>query len=53
MSSIQKLSFDVLVVGGGIAGIESAINIANNGYKVLMVEKDLTIGGKMVMLSKV
>ena len=53
MSSTQKLSFDVLVIGGGIAGIESAINIANNDYKVLLVEKDLTIGGKMIMLSKV
>jgi len=49
----EKLSFDVLVIGGGIAGIESAINLANNGLKVLLVEKDLTIGGKMIMLSKV
>lgn len=53
MHSIEKLSFDVLIIGGGIAGIESAINIANTGYSVLLVEKDLTIGGKMIMLSKV
>lgn len=53
MPLIEKLSFDVLIIGGGIAGIESAINIANSGYQVLLVEKDLTIGGKMIMLSKV
>jgi heterodisulfide reductase subunit A len=43
----------VLVIGGGIAGGEAALNMANNGYKVLIVEKDLSIGGKMIMLSKV
>ncbi len=53
MPSLKKLSFDALVIGGGIAGIESALNIANNGFKVLLVEKDLTIGGKMILLSKV
>ena len=53
MPSTEKLSYDALVIGGGIAGIEAAINIADNGYKVLLVEKDLTIGGKMIMLSKV
>lgn len=53
MASVQKLSFDAIVIGGGIAGVESAINIANSDYKVLMVEKDFTIGGKMIMLSKV
>lgn len=46
-------SFDALVVGGGIAGGEAALNLANNGYKVLLVEKDLSIGGKMILLSKV
>ncbi len=53
MSAIVKLSFDAMVVGGGIAGIEAAINLGNNGLKVLLVEKDLTLGGKMIMLSKV
>jgi heterodisulfide reductase subunit A2 len=45
--------YDALVIGGGIAGGEAAINLANNGFKVLLVEKDLSIGGKMILLSKV
>ena len=44
---------NALVVGGGIAGGEAALNLANNGFKVLIVEKDLSIGGKMILLSKV
>jgi len=49
----EKLFFDAVVVGGGIAGVEAAINIGNNNLKVLLVEKDLTLGGKMILLSKV
>jgi len=45
--------YDVLVIGGGIAGEESALNLAYLGYKIIMVEKDLSIGGKMIHLSKV
>jgi heterodisulfide reductase subunit A-like polyferredoxin len=45
--------YDVLVVGGGIAGMESALNLGDMGYKVLLVEKEASIGGKMVLLSKV
>lgn len=45
--------FDVLVVGGGVAGQETSLNLAGMGYKILMVEKDLSIGGKMIQLSKV
>ncbi len=43
----------MLVIGGGIAGEESALNLANAGYKIILVEKDLSIGGKMIHLSKV
>jgi heterodisulfide reductase subunit A len=50
---IINASFDALVIGGGIAGGEAALNLANNGFKVLLVEKDLSIGGKMILLSKV
>jgi heterodisulfide reductase subunit A2 len=50
---IINASYDALVIGGGIAGGEAALNLANNGFKVLLVEKDLSIGGKMILLSKV
>jgi heterodisulfide reductase subunit A len=50
---VITLSFDALVIGGGIAGGEAALNLANNGFNVLIVEKDLSIGGKMILLSKV
>ena len=50
---IKEASYDVLVIGGGIAGGEAALNLANNGFRVLIIEKDLSIGGKMILLSKV
>lgn len=49
----ENMEYDVLVVGGGIAGQEAALNMGNLGYRVLLVEKDLSIGGKMLQLSKV
>jgi heterodisulfide reductase subunit A len=49
----KTLNYDVVVIGGGIAGQESALNLANSGCRVLLVEKDLSIGGKMIHLSKV
>ena len=49
----QSNKYDALVIGGGIAGSEAALNLANIGYKVILVEKDLSIGGKMIHLSKV
>jgi heterodisulfide reductase subunit A len=41
-----------LVIGGGIAGIQAALDIANCGHKVIMVEKDPSIGGHMSQLSE-
>jgi heterodisulfide reductase subunit A len=41
-----------LVVGGGIAGIQAALDIADAGYKVYLVEREPTIGGKMAQLDK-
>jgi len=47
------MNYDVLVIGGGIAGMESSLTLGDMGYKVLLVEKEASIGGKMVLLSKV
>jgi len=49
----NNIEYDALVIGGGIAGQEASLNLANNGFKVLLVEKDLSLGGKMIQLSKV
>jgi heterodisulfide reductase subunit A len=43
---------DVLIVGGGIAGIQAALDLADAGFQVTLVEREPAIGGKMVMLSK-
>ncbi len=47
------MDYDVLVVGSGIGGMESAIKLGDMGYKVLVVEKEASVGGKMILLSKV
>ncbi len=47
------MKYDVLVVGGGIAGMESALTLGDMGFKALLVEKEPSIGGKMILLSKV
>ena len=49
----EEKKYDVMVIGGGIAGQEAALSLANMDYKVLLVEKGLSIGGKMIQLSKV
>jgi len=41
-----------LIIGGGIAGIQAALDIADNGYEVILVEKNASIGGKMAQLDK-
>jgi heterodisulfide reductase subunit A len=41
-----------LVVGGGIAGIQAALSIADSGYQVYLVEKEPSIGGHMAQLDK-
>jgi heterodisulfide reductase subunit A-like polyferredoxin len=45
--------YDVLVVGAGIGGMESALKLGDMGYKVLLVEKEASVGGKIILLSKV
>jgi len=48
----KKLTGAVLVQGGGIAGIQAAIDLANSGFKVYLVERDAAIGGMMAHLDK-
>jgi heterodisulfide reductase subunit A len=49
----QDRNYDALVIGGGIAGQEAALSLADMDHKVLLVERGLSIGGKMIQLSKV
>lgn len=42
-----------LVIGAGIAGMNSALDLANGGIPVYLVEKEATIGGKMAQLDRV
>jgi heterodisulfide reductase subunit A len=43
---------DILVIGGGIAGIQASLDLADMGIKVHLVEKLPSIGGKMAQLDK-
>jgi heterodisulfide reductase subunit A len=43
---------DVMVVGGGISGIQASLDLADSGYKVYLVETSPAIGGKMAQLDK-
>jgi len=43
---------DVMVVGGGISGIQAALDLATAGFKVYLVEKAPSIGGHMAQLDK-
>ncbi len=43
---------DVMVVGGGISGIQASLDLADSGFKVYLIEKSPAIGGKMAQLDK-
>ena len=43
---------DVMVVGGGISGIQASLDLATAGFKVYLVEKGPSIGGHMAQLDK-
>ena len=43
---------DVMVVGGGISGIEASLDLATAGFKVYLVDKSPAIGGHMAQLDK-
>ncbi len=44
---------EVMVVGGGVCGIQAALDLADKGFQVRMVEREPTIGGRMAILDKV
>jgi heterodisulfide reductase subunit A len=50
---MTSIHVDALVVGGGIAGLQSAVDLADQGFKVAVVEREPSVGGKMITLSKV
>ena len=43
---------DVMVIGGGISGVQSSLDLASAGFKVYLVEKSPSIGGHMAQLDK-
>jgi heterodisulfide reductase subunit A len=47
------INVDVVVVGAGISGLQAALDLADRGYQVAVVEKEPSIGGRMISLSKV
>ena len=47
-----SLTKRALVIGGGITGIQAALDIANGGFKVILLERRSTIGGRMAQLSE-
>ncbi|MBN2494914.1 MAG: CoB--CoM heterodisulfide reductase iron-sulfur subunit A family protein [Deltaproteobacteria bacterium] len=53
MSVQYTREVDVLVLGGGIGGLQAAVDLADRDLHVLVVERDTSIGGRMIALSKV
>ena len=51
-SMADKNFGDVMVVGGGISGIQASLDLASAGFKVYLVEKGPAIGGHMAQLDK-
>jgi len=51
MTSLEKIGA-ALVIGGGVAGIQAALDLAEMGFKVYLVEKSPSIGGRMAQLDK-
>jgi len=52
MNNKKKMVGAVLVEGGGIAGVQASLDLANSGYKVYLVNRSATIGGMMSHLDK-
>jgi len=53
LNSLLDRNFgDVMVVGGGVSGIQASLDLATAGFKVYLVEKSPSIGGHMAQLDK-
>jgi heterodisulfide reductase subunit A len=50
--SLPEESYDVIIIGGGIAGMQAALDLGDMGKKVIIVDKEPSIGGNMFKLSK-
>jgi len=50
--SVVPIINKALVIGGGVAGIQAALDLADTGYKVFLVEKEPSIGGRMAQIDK-
>jgi len=48
-----KTEYDALVIGGGYAGMEASLTLGDSGFNVLLVEKEPSIGGHLIQISKV
>ncbi len=51
-NDVQKIQGSVMVMGGGITGMQTALDLADSGYYVYLVEKSPSIGGVMAQLDK-
>ncbi len=51
-SQTEDILGSVMVIGGGIAGMQASLDLADSGYKVYLVEKGPAIGGVMAQLDK-
>ena len=51
-AEVERRWGDVLVVGGGISGVQASLDLAASGFKVFLVEKLPSIGGRMAQLDK-
>ena len=51
-SQTDTIVGSVIVIGGGIAGMQASLDLADSGYKVYLLEKNPAIGGVMAQLDK-
>ena len=51
-STRTSLAGDVMVVGGGVSGVQASLDLAASGFKVYLVDRAPAIGGKMAQLDK-